>query len=58
MRDPAQAHRLICNWHVVALKMGRPAELNLHLVLGDKHTDVPIAPWKIWKILNEKGISE
>ena len=58
MRDPALVHRLICGWHMVVLKMGRPAELNLHLALGVKHIDVPIAPWKIWKILNEKGISE
>src|ERR1700720_2444859 len=26
--------------------------------LGVKHIDMPIAPWKIWKILKEKGISE
>jgi aerobic carbon-monoxide dehydrogenase large subunit len=26
--------------------------------LGVKHIDMPIAPWKIWKILKEKGLSE
>jgi aerobic carbon-monoxide dehydrogenase large subunit len=26
--------------------------------LGVKHIDMPIAPWKIWKILKEKGVAE
>jgi carbon-monoxide dehydrogenase large subunit len=26
--------------------------------LGVKHIDMPIAPWKVWKILKEKGIAE
>jgi aerobic carbon-monoxide dehydrogenase large subunit len=26
--------------------------------LGVKHIDMPITPWKIWQVLNEKGVSE
>jgi carbon-monoxide dehydrogenase large subunit len=26
--------------------------------LGIRHVDMPIAPWKIWRILKEKGIAE
>jgi hypothetical protein len=32
--------------------------LTLTSHLGVKHIDMPISPWKIWKILKEKGISE
>jgi carbon monoxide dehydrogenase subunit G len=36
MRDPAQAHRLVCNWHMVPLKMGRPAELISESCIGSQ----------------------
>jgi hypothetical protein len=56
----------ILHWRIVLsvagiwlrLKMGRSAKLISESRIGVKHIDVPIAPWKIWKILNEKGISK
>ncbi len=26
--------------------------------LGVRHLDIPITPWKVWEILNEKGVAE
>jgi carbon-monoxide dehydrogenase large subunit len=26
--------------------------------LGVRHVDIPITPWKVWEILNEKGVAE
>jgi hypothetical protein len=58
MRDPALAHRLVCSWHMVVLKLTVRRGSDPNLALGVKHIDVPFAPWKIWKILSDKGISE
>ena len=26
--------------------------------LGVRHIDIPITPWKVWEVLNEKGVAE